>query len=125
MNRKKILVWALVIFSTFGGIGLGIHLLHKKAYATNYYKIIVCDAGENGIANHPVSLKVGNELRQDGETDANGVFDCEREGDPTYWKAWVYDTEDWEFEAGFPIDNPIASLDDPGIQTFFMRDPED
>ena len=67
------------------------------------------------------STSDNDKIRQTRNQEENGIFYCQREGDPTYWKVWVYDTDVWEFEAGFPVDEPFSYHEGPEIQTVFMR----
>ena len=48
MKSKKMLVLVLAIVFFAGSIGLGVHTLHKKAYANNYVSCYVND-GEDGV----------------------------------------------------------------------------
>jgi len=117
------LVLVLTVALFVGGVGLGVHILHKDALAQYSYVIIVQNDNQVGIPDYPVRMRIGTEFWQDGETDANGKFQCFREGNDS-WIGEIEEEGEWQLEFASPIDDLTANLTAPCTQTFQMFVPE-
>lgn len=125
MKRKKILVMVLTIVFFVGSIGLGVHALHKKAYAQMTRS---CDIW---------NLDGGEEIPPEGAWAVDAVVQFRREIAPDVWDnwedAWVvdgahyfYPFEDFSYRWQVILmpEGPYTGVDPAGVLlTFNNTDP--
>ena len=121
---KKLLAVILTLALLAGGVGLGIHLLHREVYATNhvvFVKNVTDPENPEFVANVPVTISVetapGIMEDDEGFTDVDGKFASQLapHAGADHWEAVI------EIPGGFVLvwgNNP-RDVDYPSFTTFF------